>query len=141
MTGSRAVLNMRGCVLHIWAWRMAVALRDDCFLELSYHLCCEFPPGHPDFRAFCWNNDFLFEDCCYAHGPAVHVLPAVWDERLELVFPGLDPVVIMQDPQTGALWKLLMGDTFMAGWTGPQYPNRSTMTDTCANTILLNSSV
>ena len=39
--------------------------------------------------------------------------------------------IIMQDPKTGTLWKLLMGDTFMAGWTGPQYPNRSTMTDTC----------
>ena len=32
---------------------------------------------------------------------------------------------------TGTLWKLLMGDTFMAAWTGPQYPNRPTMTDTC----------
>ena len=100
---------------------MAVALRDDCWDDgLSYHVCCEFPPGHPDFRAFCWNDYFLFEDCCYAHGPAVHVLPAVWDERLELVFPGLDPVVIMQDPQNGTIlqkWNNpVEGGTMCALW-------------------------
>ena len=50
-----------------------------------------------------------------------------------IIYPGGTAVqgIIMQDPKTGTLWKLLMGDTFMAGWTGPQYPNRSTMADTC----------
>ena len=90
---------MRGFVIHAWQW--ATALRNDCFIELSYHFCCELHPGHPAFRALCWDEEFAFEDCCYAHGPEVHLLPNVWEESLELVFPNLEPITIMQDPRDG----------------------------------------
>ena len=50
-----------------------------------------------------------------------------------IIYPGGTAVqgIIQRDAETGDLWKLLTGDVFMAAWTGPQYPNRSTMTDVC----------